>query len=194
MTGSSRELGQIQRWMQAVIMHPDGVIAGIGCHDARQQIDVDSEEIESVVRRSQNQSSIERLQVYAGAYYARLLECLREEFSALAHALDKKTFDGFAIEYIQTYPSTSYTLANLGRQFPQFLMQTRPADIPVEDDGASYHRASTSCSERWSRDKRLATPSSEPPRFPVLISTTWRISSNNGSLPGPRPATFRRLN
>lgn len=131
----ARGLDQVQRWMQAVIMHPDGVAAGILSEPARQQIDVRPEQIESVVCRSQNQTSIERLQVYANAYYARLLECLRGEFPALVHALGKETFDGFCLAYLQSYPSTSYTLANLGRNFPQFLSETRPAD--TSDQGSA---------------------------------------------------------
>lgn len=133
----SRDLDQVQRWMQAVIMHPDGVAAGIESETAQQQIAVRPEEIEEVVCRSRNQTSIERLQVYAGAYYARLLECLRGEFPALAQALGEETFDGFAFAYLQSYPSTSYTLGNLGRNFPRFLAETRPTDMaPV--DGPSW--------------------------------------------------------
>lgn len=124
----ARDLDQVQRWMQAVITHPDGVAAGIRSETAQQHIDVQPEQVDQVVCRSRNQTSIERLHVYAGAYYARLLECLRGEFPALAHALGQETFDGFAFGYLQSYPSTSYTLGNLGRNFPQFLAETRPAD------------------------------------------------------------------
>lgn len=133
----SRDLDQVQRWMQAVIMHPDGVAAGIRSESAQQQIKVHPEQIEEVVCRSRNQTSIERLQVYANAYYARLLECLRGEFPALVHALGQETFDGFAFAYLQTYPSTSYTLGNLGRNFPRFLKETRPADA-ADDERPSW--------------------------------------------------------
>lgn len=138
MTSSAQALEQVQNWMQAVIMHPDGVVAGIGSEPARRQIDVAAEEVEQVVRRSRSQSSIERLQIYANAYYARLLECLREEFPALVHALGQETFDGFAFGYLQEYPSQSYTLANLGRHFPRFLAETRPADTAGEEDGPTW--------------------------------------------------------
>lgn len=131
----SPALDQVQCWMQSVIMHPDGVAAGIRSDPARRQIDVTPDRLENVIRRSQRQTSMERLQVYANAYYARLVECLREEFPAVAHALGMETFDAFAFAYLQAYPSTSYTLANLGRSFPRYLQETRPADT-VSDDGA----------------------------------------------------------
>jgi hypothetical protein len=121
-------LEQIQRWLQAVIMHPDGVEAGIDSADARGEIDVTAERVEDVVDPSKRRTSIERIEVYANAYYARLLECLRDEFPALLHAVGEEVFDGLAFGYLQAYPSTSYTLADLGRHFVQFLEETRPRD------------------------------------------------------------------
>ncbi len=133
MPRSSHELGQIQRWMQAVIMHPRGVEAGIESEASRSQIDVPPDRVEEVISRSRRLTSTERLRVYANAYYARLIECLHEEFPALVHALGETTFDGFALEYLQAYPSGSYTLATLGRNFPRFLAETRPADTAGQD-------------------------------------------------------------
>jgi hypothetical protein len=129
----SHDLDQVQRWMQAVIMHPSGVVGGINSEGARREIDVSADQAEAVICRSQNQTPIERLQVYANAYYARLLECLRQEFPALAHAVGEDTFNGFGLGYLQAYPSRSYTLANLGRHFPRFLAETRPADTIAPD-------------------------------------------------------------
>src|ERR1700693_5287793 len=106
-----RQLAQIQRWLQAVITHPDGVEAGLASSEARDQIDVDPGRVEQVVDPSKRRTSIERLEVYANAYYARLLECLRDEFPALLHAVGEEVFDGLAFEYLPSYPSQSYTLS-----------------------------------------------------------------------------------
>jgi hypothetical protein len=124
-------LDQIQRWLQAVIMHPDGVEAGIESAEARGEIDLSPDRVEQVVDPSKRRTSIERIEVYANAYYARLLECLRDEFPALLHAVGEEVFDGLSFGYLQSYPSTSYTLSDLGRHFVQFLEETRPRD---EDD------------------------------------------------------------
>ena len=69
---------------------------------------------------------MDRLAIYGSAYYLRLLECMREEFPATAHALGEETFDGFAAAYLQQYPSRSYTLCQLGTHFARFLVETRP--------------------------------------------------------------------
>lgn len=123
-----RQLAQIQRWMQAVITHPDGVVAGIDSDGARREVDVSADRVAQVVEPSKRCTSIERLEIYANAYYARLLECLRDEFPALLHAAGDEVFDGLAFGYLQSYPSTSYTLGELSRRFAAYLEETRPRD------------------------------------------------------------------
>jgi hypothetical protein len=128
-----RQLAQIQRWMQAVITHPNGVIAGIDSEGARREVDVSADRVAQVVEPSKRCTSIERLEIYANAYYARLLECLRDEFPALLHAAGDEVFDGLAFGYLQSYPSTSYTLGELSERFAAHLEETRPRE---DDDEA----------------------------------------------------------
>jgi len=123
-----RDLRQTQRWMQAVLMHPAGVAEGIASAEARRHIDVGPDEAETVVTRSRALTALERLGIYGYAYYARLLECLREEFPVLMHALTQEVFDAFAVGYLQAYPSRSYTLLQLGANFPRYLAETRPEE------------------------------------------------------------------
>ena len=106
-------LDQIQRWMQAAIMHPDGVEEGMNSAEAQRQIDAGAADAEKVLTRSKAMTAMERLSIYGSAYYARLLECMREEFPATTYALGEEIFDGFAAAYLQQYPSRSYTLCQL---------------------------------------------------------------------------------
>ncbi len=141
MTGNRqdvRQLAQIQRWLQAVITHPDGIEAGMASDAARSEIDVSPDRVEEVVDRSKRRTSVERLEVYANAYYARLLECLRDEYPALLHAAGEEVFDGLAFGYLQAYPSQSYTLGELSRRFAQYLEETRPTDEDEADAGPSW--------------------------------------------------------
>ncbi len=123
---SHRQLGTIQRWMLATIMHPAGVSDGMASEEARRHIDVGPEHAERVIERSKALTAIERLDIYGRAYFARLLDCLREEFPVLKQALGEDVFNGFAAEYLERYPSRSYTLFHLGLNFPRFLAETRP--------------------------------------------------------------------
>lgn len=126
MKNNSDRLRAIQDWMQTVVMNPSGIEDGINSDSARRHIDVTSSNVESVVSRSKSLSSIDRLAVYGNAYVARLLECLADEFPAVAHAVGEETFASFAFEYVQLFPSRSYTLAQLGADFPRYLTETRP--------------------------------------------------------------------
>jgi len=95
-----------------------------------EQIDIGAANIEHVVEPSSRLGSAERLAVYGNAYFARLIECLGEEFPATRYALGEETFDSFAREYIQHSPSSSYSLGFLGERFAQYLIDTRPTDVP----------------------------------------------------------------
>ncbi len=123
---SAFDLRRLQKWMQAVISHSGGIETGIESEEARQEIDVSVGEVERVIERSNNLTSIERLGVYGNAYYARLMECLRESFPALVHALGEEVFDEFSFGYLQQYPSNNYSLCHLGNSFAKHLEQTRP--------------------------------------------------------------------
>jgi hypothetical protein len=127
------DLDQLQRWMQTVLMHPGGVEHGMTSPQAREVIDVEPAQAECVVTRSQSLGALERLAIYNRAYFARLLECLRESFPVLAHTLGEDAFDSFSIDYLQRFPSRSYTLNHLGKDFPHYLAASRPTeeDTPV---------------------------------------------------------------
>ena len=135
---TTRDLAQIQRWMQSVIMNPAGVIDGIASADAQAEIDVSLAEVEMVIQRSAQQTSVERLQIYAGAYYARLLECLRAEFPVMVKAMGEELFDEFAVEYLRQYPSRSYTLDDLGTNFAKFLAVTRPTSATEDNSWLDF--------------------------------------------------------
>lgn len=124
MSGDSRELARIQQWLQAVITHPAGLDEGLASSEARQAIDTDGS-YDSVVLPSRAQSSRERLAVYSHAYFARLVECLGDQFPALRTFLGDEVFQGFALAYLRQHPSQSYTLGRLADRFVDFLERTR---------------------------------------------------------------------
>lgn len=101
--------------------------------------------IEKLITTSRQQTSRERLNVYCQAYVARLVECLREEFATLCKFLEPDVFDSLAVAYLEAHPSQSYTLANLGAEFPRFLQTLaasedpdRPAALDAEFQGARF--------------------------------------------------------
>lgn len=125
MSSDVPRLDQIQRWMQSVIMHPGGVLAGVASPAARQHLQVAPQSLHEVIRPSQSLDSVQRLEIYVDAYFERLLECLREEFAATHQALGDELFHAVAFGYLQQHPSRSYTLHELGGRFAEYLSETR---------------------------------------------------------------------
>lgn len=132
------QLDVIQRWMQAVIVHPDGVAAGIESSAAQSEVNVSTDQVDEVIDRSHSQSSIERLEVYANAYRARLLDVLVGEYPALVHAIGEEVFVELANGYLEAHPPGSYTLAALGQHFPDYLARSRPARDDDQPDWADF--------------------------------------------------------
>lgn len=122
-------LPHIQRWFQGVITHPAGVSAGVAAEGGT---------AEDIVARSERLTSIERIDIYAQAYTARLVEVLRGEFPALAATLGPELFTQFALGYLTRHPPTSYTLGVLGHGFPEDLAATRPPRTSDDPDWADF--------------------------------------------------------
>jgi hypothetical protein len=121
-------LNAVQRWMQAVIVHPNGVSAGLAAQDAQQHLPLPPRDLAELIPGSASQSSVERLAVYANAYYARLIECLESEFPVFRQTVGEEAFSEFAADYVRHYPSQSYSLGHLGDNFPRYLADTKPAN------------------------------------------------------------------
>jgi hypothetical protein len=136
MSDDMPDLDRLQRWFQAVIMHPDGIVPGVLGADARQHIELAPDELERVVTRSKSLTAGERVAIYGRSYHARLTECLEAEFRVLRQALGEDLFHMFARAYLSNCPSQSHTLANLGKGFAGYLHDTRPAESPAGQDEA----------------------------------------------------------
>ena len=147
---AARSLSNIQQWMQAVIVHPNGIHAGAqsaanplapGGNSASEVTAIDD-----MILPSKQLTSQQRMDVYANAYYARLLECLRDEYPALELLLGEETFNAFAFDYLQFHPSQSYTLADLGQHFPAFL---RDNQASARDEEAAADSSEESCPDEY---------------------------------------------
>jgi hypothetical protein len=112
MSSPPNQLDELQRWMLASITAREDAARGV----------------EENILPSRQQSAAERLAVYSHAYFARLLEVLRELLPCTRSAVGDELFDRFAVGYLQTHPPHSYTLARLADKFAEYLDATRPAD------------------------------------------------------------------
>jgi hypothetical protein len=122
----SLDLGTLQRWMLEVISHPGTVEEAIASPAAEREIR--GENIGDVVLPSASMTSTERVGVYHGMYLMRMVEALQTDYPVLHYRLGAGAFADLVADYVQRFPSRSYTLNRLGDHLPQFLAeeQDRP--------------------------------------------------------------------
>jgi hypothetical protein len=109
------DLRQLQRWFLTTISHPAGAAA-------------EATDLETILLPGPQQSAAERLAVYSNAYFARLVEVLRELFPCTRAAVGDDLFAQLAVGYLHKHPPYSYTLGRLHYKLIDHLDETRPAD------------------------------------------------------------------
>lgn len=114
MTAGQPKLAELQQWFL----------------DAVTQIQPASDPaaVNRAVTASRSQTPAERLEVYRRAYFARLLEVLREQFPCTRFAVGDELFDQFALGYLERYPPRGYTLGRLAERLVEHLHKSRPAN------------------------------------------------------------------
>jgi hypothetical protein len=122
----TQSLGTLERWMQAVVMHPEGAEAGVGSRPARGLLPEAARDLEAVVLRSRQLTSVERLEIYAHMYYARLIEVMEAEYPTLRQILGAHAFAAACRRFVTKHPSRTRTLGSLSARFPDFLARTLP--------------------------------------------------------------------
>jgi hypothetical protein len=114
----SLELAPLQRWMQAVIVHPGTAGEALAAAEAASLLP--PERVGDVVLPSRTLSAEERLDLYHGMYVLRMAEALESDYPALAHFLGDR-WHGVVRRYVTAHPSRSYTLNHLGRHLADWL-------------------------------------------------------------------------
>jgi hypothetical protein len=111
-------LRELQRWFASVTTHPAGVLDGRLGHER-------SQKLERLVTPGPRLSAVERVQIYQQGYFARLVECLLDDYPALSYALGDATFEALARAYIEKHPSRSRSLNAYGQHLATFC-RSRP--------------------------------------------------------------------
>jgi len=139
-------LAGIERWMQALVTHPDGVQRGLEAQ--RQPV----ENLERIVLPSRQLNARDRLSVYANMYFLRLQEIMQGEYPTVRYLLGDELFNKVVKYYVTLHPSTYYNLNRLSHCFPRFLLQ-EAGDIPHRRFAASVASVERAMEEVF--DERL---------------------------------------
>jgi hypothetical protein len=111
----------LQNWLRTVVMAPGFLNQKIGLANHLYQVREND-----VVSDEGNASVHARLNVYSSGYMARLLDCMYADYAVSKKFMGDELFDSFAKAYLMYHPSTSFTLYDLGKAFPDFLDKTKP--------------------------------------------------------------------
>jgi hypothetical protein len=106
------QLAALQQWLLATITDTANIDAATACNR---------------VSASRRLAACQRLGVYQHAYFARLIDVLRDLLPCTRFAVGDDAFDELAASYIVRHPPDSYTLGRLADRWTTYLEQTRPA-------------------------------------------------------------------
>jgi hypothetical protein len=74
------------------------------------------------IKPSVTLTSFERLEVYNRQYWFRVIDAVSEDYPALSAIVGPDQFDALILAYLSENPSTSFTLRNLGKNLPAWLV------------------------------------------------------------------------
>lgn len=112
-------LERLQRWMQAVIVHPGTIDEAAEAPDARRELAPGR--VGEVILPSATLTPLERLEIYQGMYPLRMEEALGADFPGLKHFLGDHAFFHLVTAYTAAHPSRSFTLNPLGEHLAAFV-------------------------------------------------------------------------
>ncbi|MFI5119522.1 MAG: putative DNA-binding domain-containing protein [Thermoanaerobaculia bacterium] len=177
------ELPRLERWMQAVIVHPGSVEKAVHARSATRHLKV--AEARRAILPSKTMAPLERLAVYQEMYPLRMHDALAADYPGLEAFFGHERFLAFVLAYVAVHPSRSYTFAHFGGYVPEFLRKTRrfsPASFLY--DLARLERAVT---EVFEADEET---SARPPRPLRHVAEDWE-SRRIATPPTLRLLSFR---
>jgi hypothetical protein len=114
------ELQGVQTILWRLITAPEG--AAHGAEALRREGVLATRDLRSLLRPSASLSPTERVDVYADMYFYRLRDCLAEDYPNLAKWVGPQHFHNLVTDYLLAHPSRHYSLRELGRALPGFLV------------------------------------------------------------------------
>jgi hypothetical protein len=118
--------------------------------------DARSDDIERFVKAGPRASASVGFEVYRAGYFARLLECLRDDFPVLDCTLGEERFKDLCRAYVDRHPSSSPNLNGFGRLLPSFCV--REGVLPTSDATWAHDLARL----EWALVEVLHAPMSAP--------------------------------
>ena len=132
------DLGDLQRWMLAVITHPEGLDRGLEVTPGP-----GADALDAVLTPGPALSERDRLAIYARMYYSRLIDILADDYACVMEIAGEEPFRAAARAYLAACPPTGYSIFTFDAAFADWIERERP-DLPHLDlivDVARLERA-----------------------------------------------------
>jgi hypothetical protein len=122
-------LPRLQRWLQAVVVHPGRIEEALGSSEAAAVLAPQA--LGELILPSRSLTPAERVDIYHGMYLLRMEEALASDYPALKHFLGDEGFLALVRDYVQLHPSRSYTLNRLGDALPEHVREAAGVKRPA---------------------------------------------------------------
>ena len=123
-----RQLKELQTLMASAIFRP------LTASDRMQARWIDGRRTSAVaadfIKPNDRLSSFERLEIYNRVYWFRILDCIYDDYPGLRAVLGEKRFMRVVAAYLARYPSSSFTLRDLGQHLEKFLREEPERTAP----------------------------------------------------------------
>jgi hypothetical protein len=113
-------LADQQAWFVRAVMTPESEADPEGAEHA-----------EALLTPGPQLGALDRLEIYRRAYHARLIECLLDDYPAMAAVLGEIAFETLCRDYIARYPSGGPSLNAFGRHMSALCRDVRAAPTPL---------------------------------------------------------------
>ena len=142
-------LADLQRAMAHAIMRPLTASEGMQRTNANTA--------NAIIKPNDRLDSFARLQIYNQQYWWRLLGNFGDDFHGLRGVIGQRKFDRLATAYLESYPSRSWSLRDLGEKLESFIAEHPEFVAPHEKLAAEMVRV------EWARIVAFDGP--EKPRL-----------------------------
>jgi len=128
-------LHDLQIWLKWIITDPRGVTDALSDPSPKgeryqSRYTQPSKSYLEWIENSSIKSST-RLDIYAEAYFSRILECMEKDFSRTQKAVGKEAFTKLVAEYLKAFPSKFTSIDEVGSRFPGFISEFN--DFPINE-------------------------------------------------------------
>jgi hypothetical protein len=116
MPADPHSLAQLQFLLYRLFTAPNGIDEGLS-----RENHLDTAGLEQIILGDERLSARERLEIYANAYFYRLLGVLREDFPRTTAILGEADFHNLITGYLIDYPPSQPSLFEAGRYLADYL-------------------------------------------------------------------------